>query len=102
MRLQLLGDRFGDFALDREDVSQIAIVSLGPKMRVVARVDQLRVHPHFVPRSSGHCLPGREQRLALDQFRAGYALAAALYCITLVRLITFKSATLARLVRISS
>src|SRR5205823_10357652 len=49
MRLQLLSDGFGDFALDREGISQIASIRLGPKMRIVASVNQLRVDSHLVP-----------------------------------------------------
>ena len=48
MRLQLLSDRFGDFALDPEHVSQIASVGLRPEMRVVPGVDQLRIYPNLV------------------------------------------------------
>src|SRR5262249_50344702 len=39
LRLQLLGDGLGDLALDGEDIRQVAIVGLGPKMRVSAGVD---------------------------------------------------------------
>ena len=46
--LQLVGDGFGDFALNGEDIRKIAIVSLRPEMRIVARVDQLCVHPHAI------------------------------------------------------
>ena len=46
--MQLLSDRFGDFALNREGISQIASIRLGPKMRIVASVDQLRVHSHLI------------------------------------------------------
>ena len=38
-RLQLIGDRLGDLALDGEDIGQIAIVGLRPEMRVGLRVD---------------------------------------------------------------
>ena len=37
--------------MDGEDIGQIAIVGLRPQMRVGARVDQLRIHPHFVGRA---------------------------------------------------
>ena len=46
LRLQLVGDRFRDFTLNRKDVGEIAIVSLRPKMRIVAGVDELRIHSH--------------------------------------------------------
>src|SRR5206468_7231475 len=39
VRSQLVGDRFGDFTLDREDVSQFAIKSVGPKMRIIGGFD---------------------------------------------------------------
>ena len=51
-RLQLVGNRFGNFTLDRENISQIAVIGLRPEMRVITRVDQLRVHPHAI----GHAL----------------------------------------------
>ncbi len=37
--------------MDGEDIGQIAIVGLGPEMRVVAGIDQLGDHPHFVGRT---------------------------------------------------
>src|SRR5512132_104585 len=45
LRLQLIGDRRGDLALDGEHIGQIAIVGLCPQMRVGASVDQLGVDP---------------------------------------------------------
>ena len=39
----MIGDRLGDFTLEDEDVGDLAIVGLRPKMRVSARVDQLGV-----------------------------------------------------------
>jgi hypothetical protein len=59
-RLQLVGDAFGNVALDGEDVGQIAIVGLRPEVHVVAGVDQLRDHAHFV---------GRALHAALDHMR---------------------------------
>src|SRR5207244_7021873 len=43
-RSKLLSDFLGNLALDGEQIVQIAIVLLGPDVRVRARVDQLRVH----------------------------------------------------------
>src|SRR3982751_3769130 len=43
--LQLISDGFGDFTLNGEHISKVAIVSLRPKMCVGSRVDQLRVYP---------------------------------------------------------
>ncbi|HZD93605.1 MAG TPA: hypothetical protein VE133_05080, partial [Candidatus Sulfotelmatobacter sp.] len=48
MCLQLFSDRFGDFALDSEHVSQIASVRLGPEMGVVPGVNKLRIYPNLV------------------------------------------------------
>ena len=48
LRLQRLGDRFRDLAFDRENVGQLTIVSVGPKMRVGQRVNELHIHPHLV------------------------------------------------------
>ena len=48
--LQRLGDLFGDVAFDGKNISQFAIVSLRPKMRVVLGIDQLHVNSHLVGR----------------------------------------------------
>src|SRR5437762_2891842 len=40
----MLGNFLRDLALHREQIIQIAVVFLGPDVRVAARVDQLRVH----------------------------------------------------------
>ena len=47
-RLQLLGDRLCDLALDREHVIHRSIVVIRPLVRIRAGIDQLRVHSHFV------------------------------------------------------
>ena len=49
--MQLIGDGLGDLALDGEDIGQIAIISLRPKMRVGPRVDQLRIYSHTIGRA---------------------------------------------------
>jgi hypothetical protein len=36
---QLVGDGFGYLALHRKDVSQFAIKRIGPKMRIIGRID---------------------------------------------------------------
>ena len=46
LRLQLVGNGLGDFALDGEDVIKWTIVMLRPQVRVGARIDQLRTHAH--------------------------------------------------------
>src|SRR6266480_7417369 len=46
--LQSVGDGAGDIAFDSEDVRKLAIVSLRPHMRVIARVNQLRVYSHAI------------------------------------------------------
>ena len=48
VRLQLVGDGFGDLTLDRKDVGQFAIKGLGPKMGIISCFDQLHVHPHRI------------------------------------------------------
>src|SRR5262245_42204362 len=48
LRLELLGDGFGNLALDGEDISEVAIVGLRPEMRIIASVDQLRTDPNLV------------------------------------------------------
>src|SRR5437762_1137792 len=45
LRLKLVGDGFGDVALDREDIVQRPVVSLRPNMFVARRVNQLRSDP---------------------------------------------------------
>src|SRR4029450_8057648 len=99
--VELIDDLLRDLALDRKYICDIAIVMLSPKVRIVARVDQLRVHPNS---------PARALDAAFDHMRNAQVFAISrrlrskplLYFITLVRLITFRSATLARFVRISS
>jgi hypothetical protein len=49
-RLKLVGNRFRNFTLNRENVGKIAIVSLSPEMRIVARVDELRVDADAISR----------------------------------------------------
>ena len=44
---KLIGDPLRDLSLDREYVCDIAVVMFSPEMRIVARVDQLRVHPNL-------------------------------------------------------
>ena len=48
--LQRLGDSFRNLAFDREHIGQFSIVSVGPKMRVGQRVDQLHIHAHLIVR----------------------------------------------------
>ena len=99
--LKLFGDFLRNLALDGEDIRQIAVVSLRPEMRVVPRIDQLRVHPHTIAGRAARCLRGRVRPELLRDL-AQFARDPLLYCITLVRLITFRSAIFARFVRISS
>ena len=95
LRLQLIGDGFGDFALDGEDISQVAIVGLCPQMRVGSRVYQLRIYPNFVG-STLHAAFDDMSHAKLPSDFAQIARCAAFVCMTLVRLITFKSAIFAR------
>ena len=37
--LKLIGDFFGNLALDGKDIGQIAVILLGPDMRVIAGID---------------------------------------------------------------
>ena len=46
-RLQLPGNPFRNLALNGEDIGQIAIVGISPKVRICARIDELRAHSHF-------------------------------------------------------
>jgi hypothetical protein len=46
--VQSLRDSRGDFVLHSEDVGELAVVALGPKMISVGRVDQLSGHPDAV------------------------------------------------------
>ncbi len=47
--LELIGDRFGNLALNSKHVRQITIVVVRPKMRVRPGIDQLGCHSHAVP-----------------------------------------------------
>ena len=48
LRLQRLRYSFGDLALDAKDVSQFAIVAVGPEVGIGLGIDQLHIHPHLV------------------------------------------------------
>ena len=89
-------------AFDRKHIGNIAIVTFRPKLAVRSRIDQLSVDAHSTA-GALHCafqhVRYAERR---RRSRAGCASAPVLYCITDVRLITFRSATLERPVRISS
>ena len=50
--LELGDDRLRDLVLDQEDVGQIAVISLGPKMTAVPAVDQLGRDANSRPRLS--------------------------------------------------
>ena len=48
VRLQSLGDRLCNFRFGRKDISQLAIVSLGPEMRVGQCIDELHIYANLV------------------------------------------------------
>ena len=48
VRSQLVGDGFGYLTLDRKDIGQFTIKSIGPQMGIIGCFDQLHVHPHGV------------------------------------------------------
>ncbi len=50
LRFERTGDFLRDLRFDREDVGQLAIVSLRPEMRIAFRLDQLHVDPDRVAR----------------------------------------------------
>ena len=98
---QLRGNLRGEFALQTERIRQRAIVTIGPDMVIVARIDELHAHDHaiFSPaHTSFQHVDHAEGLRNLPQI----IFAAPRYGITDVRLITFKSWILARLVRMSS
>ncbi len=100
-RLQLIGDGSGDVALNGEDIGEIAIVSLRPDMRVGAGINELRIHPHLA-RDALHTSFEKYATPSCFPISRRFRAMPLRYCITLVRLITFRSAIFARLVRISS
>ena len=51
---QRFRDSFGQLALQSEKIRQFAIKSVRPNMRVRARIDELRIYAHAIPRLS-HC-----------------------------------------------
>ena len=100
-RLKLVSDCLGDLALDRKNVIQRAVVLFSPLMQVGSRINQLRSNPHpfantlhrpFKICVTPSCRPISRRLRGVP----------VLYCITLVRLITFRSAIQARLVKTSS
>src|SRR5207245_8164365 len=46
--LELVSNRLCDLALNGEDIREIAIVSLRPKMGVISCIDQLRINAHAI------------------------------------------------------
>src|SRR4029453_8896308 len=46
--LKLVGDFFGNLALDGENIGQVAIIFFGPDMRVIAGINQLGAHPDTI------------------------------------------------------
>src|SRR6516164_5539759 len=48
LRLQRLRYSFGDLALDSKDVGQLSVVSVGPKMGIGLRVNQLHIDSHLI------------------------------------------------------
>ena len=48
LRLKVVSDSLCNFALNGENIREVAIIRLSPKMRVGPRVDQLRIHPHAI------------------------------------------------------
>ena len=49
--MELVGNRFRNLALDGEHIRKIAIIGLGPEMRIVPRIDQLCVHTNAIRRA---------------------------------------------------
>src|SRR4029450_11014654 len=47
-RLQLLRNRFSDLTFYAQDVSEFAIVGVGPQMRFASRLDELDVDAHLI------------------------------------------------------
>ena len=48
LRLERIGDLLGEIALDRKDISELAVVIFRPKVLVVLSVDQLHGHAHAI------------------------------------------------------
>ena len=46
--LQRVSDRFGDLALDTEDVGELAIKGIGPQMRIAGHLDELDGDAHLI------------------------------------------------------
>ena len=47
-RFHRISNLLSDFALDRENICHVAIVGLGPEMRIGPGIDELHVDAHFV------------------------------------------------------
>src|SRR5437667_9672988 len=45
---QLISNGFGNLSLDRKNVIQWPVVMLGPKMNILARIEQLRADAHTI------------------------------------------------------
>ena len=89
-----------DLALDGEQIVQIAIVLLHPDVSVSAGVDQLRIHVKPCRRLYGRCPPAHA--IHADHCRSDADFVCRDIPSRCVRLITFRSAIFASLVRMSS
>ena len=68
-RLQSVGDFARDFAFDRKDISQLAIILIGPKMRIVPGVDELDIYSNLTFRFLNRALENSCDAELLRNFR---------------------------------
>ena len=65
--LERVDDPVRDVVLDLEDIGQIAVVAVGPEMRAVGRVDELRRDPHAIAGAADRAFEHRAHaKLAAD------------------------------------
>jgi len=72
---QGVGNLLRHLAFDGEDILQVTVVPLCPKVRVGAGIDQLHDYPNPCPQLSGRCLRGWWKRQAPPRSSSGVRLA---------------------------
>ena len=100
LRLQSVGDFLRHFALHRENIFEIAIVSLRPQVRIGPSVNELHIDANLIAGFlNGPLEQGCDTKFVGDRLQViGFALVLAVE----VREMTFKSRTVANFVKISS
>ena len=72
LRLQCVGDRFRDIALDRKNVREFAIVDFRPQMRVGQGIDQLHIDADLIVRLLNAAFENVQRHRVASRCRANF------------------------------